>query len=108
MKERPSYQNKYWAVYYPYVKYRLEKDGFSGSDGSVTTAVRDTFYLERQRMDVDFLSWFESDERFETAKKEVESLLMKAERKSSSLMLDIKYYTRDMQYFYDFYKVISK
>lgn len=104
MKE--SYQNKYWEVYYPYVKYRLDKDGYSSSDGSTETAVRDTFYLERKRMDVDFLSWFESDKRFETAKKEVETLLMKAERKSSSLMLDIKYYTRDMQYFYDFYKVI--
>lgn len=104
MKE--SYQNKYWEVYYPYVKYRLDKDGYSSSDGSTETAVRDTFYLERKRMDVDFLSWFESDKRFETAKKEVETLLMKAERKSSSLTLDIKYYTRDMQYFYDFYKAI--
>ena len=104
MKE--SYQNKYWEVYYPYVKYRLDKDGYSSSDGSTETAVRDTFYLERKRMDVDFLSWFESDKRFETAKKEVETLLMKAERKSSSLTMDIKYYTRDMQYFYDFYKAI--
>ena len=106
MMNKESYQNKYWDVYYPYVKYRLEKDGYSGSDGSVTTAVRDTFYLERQRMDVDFLSWFDSDESFGKAKTEIESLLMKAERKSSSLTLDIKYYSRDLQYFYDFYRVI--
>ena len=48
MKNSESYQNKYWEVYYPYVKYRLEKDGYSSSDGSTETAVRDIFYLERK------------------------------------------------------------
>ena len=105
-KKSVSYQDKYWEVYYPYVKYRLNKDGYSSSDSSVTTAVRDTFYLEKQLPDIDFLSWFKDDKTFETAKKKIENLIIKAERKKSNPKTDIKYYTRDIQYFYDFYKVI--
>ena len=102
MKE--SYQNKYWEVYYPYVKYRLDKDGYSSSDGSTETAVRDTFYLERQCLDKDFLEWFEDWKSLCSAKEKVRELLTKQNRKASNLNLDIKYYSRDLDYFYVFYK----
>ncbi len=94
-----SYKEKYYDEYYEFVKDCLSADGYSSSDGSVRTAVSDTFYLERQIRNVDFLSWFKNAESFEKAKQEIINLLTAARRKSSNLDLDIKYYTRDISYF---------
>ncbi len=97
--KKSSYKEKYYEDYYDFVKNALYNDGYSSSDGSVKTAVSDTFYLERQIKSVDFLTWFENDDSFERAKQEIVDLLVKANRKSSNLDLDIKYYTRDLEYF---------
>ena len=73
---------------------------------TVRVTFRSEVYIDADSV-ADAKAKFEAMELYsEKAKKEIESLLMKAERKSSSLTLDIKYYTRDLQYFYDFYRVI--
>ena len=96
-----SYQNMFWDDYYPHVKKCLLRDGYSNSDGNTKTTVCDTFYLERHDAR-DFLSWFESEESFERAKERIAELLTAANRKSSNLKTEIKYYTRDLGYFAEF------
>ena len=97
-----SYQNKYWTDYFPHVKMCLARDGYSNSDSNTETTVRDTFYLERKDSR-DFLSWFEDENTVEEAKQRVSELLAAAGRVSSSLKNDIKYYSRDIDYFAEFY-----
>lgn len=103
-KKKNSYQNTYWDQYFLYVKQALLRDGYSNSDSNTETTVRDTFYLERKD-DADFMSWFESPEAFERAKQRLVELLTSAKRQSSNLKNDIKYYTRDITYFYEFIKL---
>jgi len=97
-----SYQSKYWDKYFQHVKTCLARDGYSSSDSNTETTVRDTFYLERKDSR-DFLSWFENEQTVELAKKRVSELLAAAGRKVSSLKNDIKYYSRDIDYFAEFY-----
>lgn len=97
-----SYQNKYWDAYFPHVKSCLARDGYSNSDSNTETTVRDTFYLERKDSR-DFLTWFENEQTVEAAKERVSELLAAAGRKVSSLKNDIKYYSRDIDYFAEFY-----
>lgn len=98
--KKDSYQNRYWDDYYQHVMNCLHRDGYSNSPGSTETAVRDTFFLER-KSDRDFLSWFENEDTLLAAKEEVRELLIIANRKSN-LALDMKYYSRDLDYFYEF------
>ncbi|WP_026507236.1 serine/threonine protein kinase [Butyrivibrio sp. MC2013] len=98
---KESYQQKYWDEYLMHVKQCLRRDGYSDSDSSAETAARDTFYLERKDPS-DFLSWFVSPDTLESAKRRIEELLISANRRSSNLKLDIKYYSRDLEYFYEF------
>ena len=98
-----SYQNKYWDAYFPHVKRCLARDGYSNSDSNTETTVRDTFYLERKDSR-DFLTWFENEQTVEAAKERVSELLAAAGRKVSSLKNDIKYYSRDIDYFAEFYR----
>lgn len=100
--KKESYQNKFWDEYYQHVMKCLHRDGYSNSPGSTETAVRDTFFLER-KSSRDFLSWFENEITLSAAKEEVKELLVLANRKSN-LALDIKYYSRDLDYFYEFIK----
>lgn len=102
--KKNSYQSTYWDQYFPYVKQALARDGYSNSDSNTETTVRDTFYLERKD-DADFMSWFESPETLERAKQRLVELLTAANRQSSNLKTDIKYYTRDITYFYEFIKL---
>lgn len=101
-KRGDSYQAKFWTEYFPHVKQCLARDGYSSSDSNTETTVRDTFYLERKDSR-DFLSWFESKETVEEAKKRIIELLTVAARRSSNLKNDIKYYSRDIDYFAEFY-----
>ena len=101
-KGKDSYQNRFWDEYFPHVKTCLARDGYSSSDSNTETTVRDTFYLERKDSR-DFLSWFESRETVEEAKKRIIELLTAAARRSSNLKNDIKYYSRDIDYFAEFY-----
>ena len=107
MSKKSNYQNKYWDDYFLFVKICLRRDGYSDSDGSVETAVRDTFYLEKHD-EKDFMEWFVDDESFESAKSRIVELLTEADRKSSNLKLDIKYYTRDLEYFRRFLKAFPE
>ena len=101
-KGKDSYQNRFWDEYFPHVKSCLARDGYSSSDSNTETTVRDTFYLERKDSR-DFLSWFENKETVEEAKKRIIELLTAAARRSSNLKNDIKYYSRDIDYFAEFY-----
>ena len=101
-KGKDSYQNRFWDDYFLHVKSCLARDGYSSSDSNTETTVRDTFYLERKDSR-DFLSWFESKETVEEAKKRIIELLTAAARRSSNLKNDIKYYSRDIDYFAEFY-----
>ena len=96
-----SYQDKYWIPYYDHVKKCLLRDGYSNSDSNTETTVRDTFYLERKDSR-DFLSWFQNELTLQEAKERVIELLTAANRKSSNLKTDIKYYSRDLDYFAEF------
>ena len=98
-----KYKNKYSDKLFPYVKERLIKDGRKASDSTVKTAISDMFYLERQMKEVDFLFWFSSLENLSSAKEEIIKLLKKADRKNSSLNYDIQWYSRLLDYFYDYY-----
>ena len=98
---KDSYQYRYWDEYYPYVQASLAKDGYSNSDSNTETAVRDTFYLERKDS-TDFLEWFKDEETVAMAKVRLAELLTQANRKSSNLSLDLKYYSRDIDYFAKF------
>ncbi len=101
-KGKDSYQNRFWDEYFTHVKKCLARDGYSSSDSNTETTVRDTFYLERKDPR-DFLTWFESKETVEEAKKRIIELLTAAARRSSNLKNDIKYYSRDIDYFAEFY-----
>jgi len=96
-----SYQDKYWIPYFDHVKKCLLRDGYSNSDSNTETTVRDTFYLERKDPR-DFLSWFKDELTLQEAKERVIELLTAAKRKSSNLRNDIKYYSRDLDYFAEF------
>ncbi len=97
-----SYQNQFWDEYFPHVKKCLARDGYSNSDSNTETTVRDTFYLERKDSR-DFLEWFENAQTVAQAKKRIVELLTQANRRSSNLKNDIKYYSRDIDYFAEFY-----
>ncbi len=97
-----SYQNQFWDEYFPHVKKCLARDGYSNSDSNTETTVRDTFYLERKDSR-DFLKWFENAQTVAEAKKRIIELLTQANRRSSNLKNDIKYYSRDIDYFAEFY-----
>ena len=99
-----SYKNQYSEELFPYVKKRLLQDGRKASDSTVKTAISDMFYLERQRKDKDFLSWFQSDVTIQEAKAEIKELLIQADRKSSNFDYDLQWYCRMLDYFYDFMK----
>ena len=103
-----SYKNMYSEELFPYVKKRLLQDGRKASDSTVKTAISDMFYLERQRKDKDFLSWFQSDASILEAKEEIKELLIRADRKSSNFDYDLKWYSRMLDYFNDFLKERSK
>ena len=97
-----TYKNAYYDKLFPYVRERLLQDGRKASDSTVKTAISDMFYLERQRKDRDFLSWFESYQALTEAKKAVAELLVKANRKSSDIEYDLRWYCRLLEYFYEF------
>ena len=97
-----SYKTKYQEDLFPYVKERLLKDGRKASDSTVNTAISDMFYLERQRKDRDFLTWFETDQTLTEAKDAIKDLLIKADRKNSNFDYDLKWYCRMLDYFWDF------
>jgi|GEM_PF-29368 len=87
--------------YYDFCCKQMEKDGYSTTKSNVETAVRDTFYLDRN-LDTDFKTWFESEEKLQLAKQKVTECLIKANRKKSNLRFDIQYYWRLLDYYYAF------
>ena len=97
-----TYKNLYYDVLFPYVRERLLQDGRKASDSTVNTAISDMFYLERQRKDRDFLSWFETDQTLTEAKNAIKELLIKADRKNSNFDYDLKWYCRMLDYFWDY------
>ena len=101
-----SYKNEYSKALFPYVKERLLQDGRKASDSTVKTAISDMFYLERQRKDKDFLGWFQNDATMQEAKLAIKDILIQADRKHSNFAYDLKWYSRMLDYFYDFYKQI--
>ena len=97
-----NYQRKYWDEYFKACKRYLKNDDRSDSDANTETVVRDTFYLERNCENVDFLSWFKDKESLASAKGKIEEVLKSANRKNSNLKNDIKAYSRCLDYFYKF------